>query len=419
MIVVVARPMSDQRRVDGLVDEQTTGLLSVVVVLRMALIVWASIVVIVDVVGVTAIHTIRATVLLIILTLWTVVFAWFLRNRSTVLASLPFGVADVAVSAVAAAADPVVYPGPHPQSFSSAWPLSGAVVAGIIRGPRAGAGAGFLIGAAGAGSVSVVADGGISGRVLGSMGTVVLLTVSGFLAGLLSNRMRQIELTRARARMREETARRLHDGVLQTLAVIQRRSDDDELVRLAREQETDLRSFIAEPIDVDANEDDRALSETLRSAMTHQERRFGLRTELVVVDEPATVPSSVNEAFAGAVSEAIANASKHGRASLVRIFLDSEDGLVRCEIRDDGTGFDTQNVTEGTGITRSIRGRVTEVGGTVDIASRSGHGVAVTIIVPLEPMGVGKGRSATNRSILDRSGIRARTGIRARRGENR
>lgn len=376
-------PVADQRYTARQIDEQTAGLLGVVVVLRMALIVWATIVVVVDVVGVTSIHGVRATVLLVVLTLWTGVFAWLLQNRSTVLATTRFGVSDIAVSAIAAAADPIVYPGPHPQSFSSAWPLSGAVVAGIVRGPRTGAVAGFVIGAAGAASVATVADGGMSGRVLGSLGTIVLLTVSGFLAGMLSNRIREIELTRARAQMREETARRLHDGVLQTLAVIQRRSDDTELVRLARELETDLRSFIALPDRTDLHAEAGTLSEMLRSTLAGQERRFGLRSELVVVDEPSTMPTAVRDAINGAVSEAITNASKHGNASLVRVFVDSEDDVVRCEVRDDGTGFDTARTVEGTGITRSIRGRIDDVGGNVDIRSRPGDGVTVTLTVPL------------------------------------
>lgn len=383
--------MADQGYTARQIDEQTAGLLGVVVVLRMALIVWATIVVVVDVVGVTSIHGVRAIVLLVALTLWTSAFAWLLRNRSTVLASPPFGIADVVVSAIAAAADPIVYPGPHPQSFSSAWPLSGAVVAGIVRGPRTGAAAGFVIGAAGAASVATVADGGMSGRVLGSMGTIVLLTVSGFLAGMLSNRIREIELTRARAQMREETARRLHDGVLQTLAVIQRRSSDAELVQLARDQESDLRTFIAAPTNTDPGVGATALSEALRTALANQERRFGLRTELVVVDEPSTIPAEVSDAITGAVSEAITNASKHGEASLVRVFLDSEDDVVRCEIRDDGTGFDTEHTTAGTGITRSIRGRMDEIGGSVDISSRPGDGVTVTMTVPLASAGHRRG----------------------------
>lgn len=374
-----------------MVDEQTSGLLGVVTILRVALIVWAAIVVAVDINGTTPIHGFRAVVVLIGLTVWTAGFASLIRTRSEALARRPVIVVDLIVSAIAAAADPFVYPGPHPQSFPSAWPLSGAVVVGITRGRRAGALAGLVIGAVGAIGVMLAVDGGIEGRLLGSGGTIVLLAVSGFLAGVLSDRIREVELTRARAQIREETARQLHDGVLQTLAVVQRRSDDTELVRMARDQEVDLRAFIATPVGSNDSPPDGAdavvLSDALRRVLRDQERRFATRVELLVVDEPPVLSAAITDAVRGAVAEAVANASKHGGASLVRVFVDTEDDLLHVEVRDDGSGFDTTMTSEGTGITRSIRGRVSEVGGSVGISSGSGSGTNVTVEIPVGSRG--------------------------------
>ncbi|MGF1595598.1 MAG: hypothetical protein ACFCVK_01495 [Acidimicrobiales bacterium] len=67
------------------------------------------------------------------------------------------------------------------------------------------------------------------------LSTTVLLAVTGWVVGYLVHRLEEADRSISDFRAREEVARTLHDGVLQTLAVIQRRSDDDELVALAKD----------------------------------------------------------------------------------------------------------------------------------------------------------------------------------------
>ena len=64
------------------------------------------------------------------------------------------------------------------------------------------------------------------------------------------------------------------------------------------------------------------------------------------------------DALAGAVSEALANAGKHGGAGTVTVYAEpDDDGGVFCSVKDDGRGFEPE-VPEGVGLTRSIRGRM-------------------------------------------------------------
>ena len=92
------------------------------------------------------------------------------------------------------------------------------------------------------------------------------------------------------------------------------------------------------------------------------------------------------EALTGAVGEALTNAGKHGRASRVTVFTEPDDagaGVV-CSVHDDGRGFDVAQAREGVGLSRSIRGRMEEVGGRVEIDSRPGSGTEVRLWLPCE-----------------------------------
>ena len=187
--------------------------------------------------------------------------------------------------------------------------------------------------------------------------------------------LRRAEREISAVQAREEIARTLHDGVLQTLAVVQRRSADPDLARLARDQELDLRTFL---FGTTRPPDD--LVTALRQSLAQHERRFGGSTELVVVEAPTNLGRRASEALIGAVGEALTNAAKHGSANRITVFLDYDDGVF-CSVHDDGCGFDAADAREGVGISRSIRGRVTDVGGRVEIDSRPGRGTEVRLWV--------------------------------------
>lgn len=364
-------------------DARRRGLLLAVSLLRVGLLVWAAIVVVVDITGTTEVRVLPAAVLLGALSIWTVLFAVWLRVRPDAVTRTWVLAVDLGLAMTVAAADHVVYTGEHPQTFASAWPMSAAVVAGVLRGPGVGAGAGVTIGVAGALGTAVARDGGLDGRWVAAIGTMVLLTLAGALAGALSSLLRDAEMAAARAQAREEVARRLHDGVLQTLAVVQRRSEDPELVRLARDQELDLRSYLAEAPDPSAGPRRADPVARVRSSLAEVERRTGVRCELIVVDFPDRLDRDSIDALTGAIAEAVVNADKHGGARTATVYLDvAEDGRPFCTVNDDGTGFDVAGTSEGLGLRHSIRGRLDDLGGEVEITSRAGHGCEVRLVLP-------------------------------------
>lgn len=287
-------------------------------------------------------------------------------------------VVEVAIGANLLLADGWVYGTDHGQTFGSAWPLAGALMAGIAFGPAAGAMAGSAIGIGrwvGADMASYEAA-----SPLGLWSTAVLTAVAGAAAGAVMRLARNAEAEVAQARAREEVARTLHDGVLQTLAVVQRRSTDHELATLARDQELDLRSFLAGDRSTPGD-----LGAALRAAAANVERRDGIRVEVLFVDDDhPTVAPAVVGAVAGAVGEALTNATKHGNAAKATVFVDVDDEVF-CTVKDDGSGFDPATVEEGLGSTGSMRGRMAEVAGSVEIASRPGHGAEVRFRCPRRP----------------------------------
>jgi signal transduction histidine kinase len=217
------------------------------------------------------------------------------------------------------------------------------------------------------------------------LGTTVLYTLGGGVTGFVAIKLREAERQIAGARAREEVARTLHDGVLQTLAIVQRRSDDDELTRLAREQEIELREFLFGPPPgaKRSRGSERDVAATLRQVAAKVERMHGTRANVVTTGDLPPLSAEAITALSGAVAESLTNAAKHGEARQATVFVEpGETGGVFCSVKDDGHGFEPAVIDEGVGISRSIRGRVAEVGGRVEIDGRPGRGAEVRMWIP-------------------------------------
>ena len=294
--------------------------------------------------------------------------------------------AELAVGATLVLCDGVAYGSGHAfstsQSLGSVWPLTGILNAGIAFGPLLAAGSGVLIGLARVGAILLNgASIDTGGRILSVVNTTVFYALGGAAAGYLARLLRRAEAEISAARAREEVARTLHDGVLQTLAVVERRATDPALSRLAREQERELRNWLfgsSQPEGVVAD-----VGAALRTAAARFEDSFGGRAQVLVADDLPPLPPPAVAALTGAAGEALVNAGKHGRASKVQVYVEpDESGGVFCSVKDDGVGFDPSSTSEGIGLARSIRGRVAEVGGRVEVVSAPGDGTEVLLWLP-------------------------------------
>jgi signal transduction histidine kinase len=183
---------------------------------------------------------------------------------------------------------------------------------------------------------------------------------------------------RARAEERADMAAQLHDSVLQTLALIQRGAEDPQtVVRLARAQERDLRSWLFEgraPGDTAVT----SFAEGVRQIQRDVEARHGVPVEIVTVgDCPLDDHLS---ALLAAAREATVNAAKWSGASVISVFAEVEPDKVAVAVRDRGKGFDPDAVpADRKGVAESIRGRMARHGGEATVQSTPGEGTKVTL----------------------------------------
>ena len=311
----------------------------------------------------------------------TVVDTALLGGDPARLLSTPVVAAEVAVGVALAAGDELAYNGvAHAQTLSSAWPLAGVMTAGIALRWRGGVVAGALIGLGTAAGEVLGPNPWTDADTVSAVSSVVLYSLAGLVAGFVTTRLREAERRISLAQAREEVARTLHDGVLQTLAVVQRRTDDPDIVRLAHDQERELREFLYGTRGAVGGGGD--LGTRLRAAAARFEDRYGGTARVVLAPDTPTLPERTVDALVGAVGETLANAGKHGGATTVTVFAEPLDGELFCSVKDDGSGFDPAATPEGTGLRRSVRARIAEVGGRVEVDGRPGRGVEVRCWVP-------------------------------------
>lgn len=189
------------------------------------------------------------------------------------------------------------------------------------------------------------------------------------------------EAERARSQERADTAAALHDSVLQTLALIQRRSDDPGAVAsLARRQERDLRDWLTGRGRL-GGATETTFAAALADAAADVERDYPLTVEVVAVGDHALDEAGI--ALVAASREAMVNAAKHAGVDNVAVYAEVSGDSTSVFVRDRGAGFDVESIPEDRhGITDSIVGRMRRYGGSATVRSSRGAGTEVELTLP-------------------------------------
>jgi signal transduction histidine kinase len=190
---------------------------------------------------------------------------------------------------------------------------------------------------------------------------------------------------------RAEIAAHLHDSVLQTLALIQRQSDQPrEVLRLARGQERELRHWLYGPTGYgrqrSASGDpvlDSGLAEAITAAAAEVEDTYAIDVRPVVVgDRPL---DDGLRALVLAAREAMVNAAKHAEVTDISVYVEVEPDEVHAFVRDRGVGFDQDDIPDDRhGLADSVHGRMSRHGGAVRLRSGPGEGTEVHLTMPVD-----------------------------------
>ncbi|MGH8996711.1 MAG: PspC domain-containing protein [Acidimicrobiales bacterium] len=188
---------------------------------------------------------------------------------------------------------------------------------------------------------------------------------------------------RVRAEDRADMAARVHDSVLQSLAMIRRSADQPQkVVQLARAQERELRAWLFEgSVPGSAADGAASLAAGIDLIAREVEADHGVSVDVVAVgDSPL---DDALRALLGAAREATVNAAKWAGVPTVSLYAEVEPTRVSVFVRDRGAGFDPDAVAEDRrGIAQSIQARMLRNGGRAVLRSRPGEGTEVELTMP-------------------------------------
>ncbi len=126
-----------------------------------------------------------------------------------------------------------------------------------------------------------------------------------------------------------------------------------------------------------------SLAAALRATLRALPLAAGMRLRLQF-DDDATLAPDACEQVAMIVREAVGNAAKHARASVIVCRLRVRAGRAQVHVRDDGDGFDLHMPRAGFGI-GGMHERAALAGAALQVDSAPGRGTTIFLSLPLEP----------------------------------
>ncbi len=335
-------------------------------------------------------ETLLGWAVLVVMAAWSAV-VWLAPRRRLWLLATDLALACAAVLMTAVVDTPALASATN--TLPLVWPAAAVLSWAVWRGPLTGVLAALAVGAADLLVLDPLDRSALHNIVL----LLLAGAVVGFAAELYERSRRELAAAleqAAASRERERLARDIHDSVLQVLGYVQRRGGElggeaAGLAAMAGEQEVRLRALVSAAGVVDpAAGGDPGAPVDLRDLL------LPLASSRVTVSGPATavpLPGHAARELAAAVTACLHNVDQHaGAGARAFVLVEDEGGAVLVTVRDDGAGIAPGRLEQAEadgrlGVSSSVRGRVEDLGGTVQLWSQPGQGTEVELRVPRVP----------------------------------
>ncbi len=341
-------------------------------------------------------HPVGAGLVVVGIVAWSAFVTWAYddpRRRRT-----PLFVADLVVACAALLATPLVQSQAmlerHASTIPSFWVMAAVLAWAVARGWVGGVLAAAVVSACDL-SVRLEATG-------TTWGNIFLLLLAAGVVGYSTSRLReateaQAAAERIAATMQERArlARVVHDGVLQVLALVQRRGlevggDVAELGRLAGEQEVALRALVqGNTAALTAGPGPGARAAGADLDLVEQLTRLATRTVTVSgPGAPVPLPAHVAEELTAVVRACLDNVARHvGEDAPAWVLVEDLGGSVVVTVRDEGPGIPAGRLEAAAGegrlgVRESVCGRIADLGGSAVLVTGPGQGTEWELTVP-------------------------------------
>lgn len=208
-----------------------------------------------------------------------------------------------------------------------------------------------------------------------------------------------IRIIAAQEEERKRLSREIHDGPAQMMANVLMRSNlidrtfrekgADAALKEIHDLKISVRNALSEVrrIIYDLRPmalDDLGIDPTLKKYLsTIMEYNPGVEIQFLSYNNERRIPSDYEVAVFRLVQESVNNALKHGKPNLIIVKLEWLCDEINVVVKDNGVGFDTESVREGSFGIIGMKERIDLLKGSLKISSSIGKGTTILMKIPL------------------------------------